>query len=193
MAVEEEHEGAPSALSNLLRPAFAGMQRFLTRKRSPRRDPTRGRVQFQPVARVVRWDGEPEHHRTEECRPGTCGNPGGTGHHSEVRPEGFVWEGTHFHTLTEALENQAFRIWYEAGGQAVVEAGKLVVREDLYGADEKQPLPTYNFRIEEHIHEMSPAEVAAYRAHGEVPKRFRRRGRNKPKPSTLELSGDQEE
>jgi hypothetical protein len=105
-----------------------------------------------------------------------------------VREDGFDWCGRHFSCLEEAKENQAFVLWYEKGkfegeqgvsGKDVMAKGKMVLRPALYGADEEPPLPSYNFFLNEHIEEMTPQEIRDYQTRGEVPKRLRRRGRNK--------------
>ncbi|KKL07337.1 hypothetical protein LCGC14_2587020, partial [marine sediment metagenome] len=112
-------------------------------------------------------------------------NPGGYGHHSEVEPDGFDWEGTHFHSLFEARENQAFCQWYETGGEEVLKRGKMILRPVLYGTRERLPLPRFNFFLHENTEKMTAQEILAYNRTGEIPVRLRRRGRNKPKPEAL--------
>ncbi|KKK61570.1 hypothetical protein LCGC14_3013010 [marine sediment metagenome] len=175
-------------------PSFAGMWRFLKgrlgRPTPPRLDATKLPVQFQPYFRVVVWDGAPDDHLTAECAlPPVCALPGEYGEHSEVRPDGFEWEGARFHSLFDALENQAFRRWYETGGQEILERGELTVRAPLYREDERPPLPTFNFFLHENMEKMTAQEIMAYRRTGEVPTRLRRRGRNKTKPEALEEVG----
>ncbi len=172
-------------------PVFPGMWRYLKgrlgRPKPPQNDPIKVRVQFRPCFKVTAWNGSSDDHRTEECAPPSkCAEHGRYGQHSEVRPNGFDWEGTHFHGLFDALENQAFQKWYEEGGQEVLEEGKLIQREPQYREGKRPPLPTFNFFLHENIVKMTGAEILAYRRTGEVPKRLRRRGRNKPKSEALE-------
>ncbi len=171
--------------------SFPGMWQYLKgrlgRPRPPRRDATKPPVMFQPCYRVKVWDGLPDEHRTAECSPPPiCSNPDGHGQHGEVVPDGFDWEGTHFHSLFEAQENQAFRHWYEEDGEEIVKRGKLVARPPLYHARERLPIPRFNFFLHENIEKMTPQEIVAYRRTGEIPKRLRRRGRNKSKPDASE-------
>lgn len=181
----------PHAFAGLMRPSFPGLrnlwQRFGGRK-PPRFDPTQQQVWFQPRFRVTTWTGTADLHTNEECILPHCDNPGGLGHHSEVRPDGFDWCGCHFSCLAEAQENQAFVAWYEKGefeeqsveiGKDVMAKGKMVLRPALYRADESPPLPQYNFFLHEHIEKMTRQEIMDYQTRGEVPKRLRRRGRNK--------------
>jgi hypothetical protein len=194
MADEEEQQigGAiPRAIATIMRPSFPGFRNIWRRfggQKPPRHDPTKARVWFQPCFRVVGWDGNADLHTTEPCSPHHCSAPDGIGRHSEVRPDGFDWCGTHFSGLAEAKENQAFLLWYEDGifegeqtqpGKDVMAKGKLVLWPALYGAQEEPPLPRFNFFLHEHVDEMTPQEIRAYRATGEVPTRLRRRGRAK--------------
>lgn len=172
-------------------PSFAGMWRYLKgrlgRPRPPRHDAAKTLVQFQPCYRVKEWDGSPDDHRTAECvSVPACSSPGKYGRHSEVVPDGFNWEGVHFHSLFEAQENQAFHQWYELDGEEVLKRGKMVVRPALYGTRESLPLPRFNFFLHENIDKMTAQEILAYNRTGEIPSRLRRRGRNKPKPEALE-------
>ncbi len=190
---EEQPEGGsiPSAIVNIMRPAFPGIRNLWRRfggRKPPRFDPTKHQVWFQPCFIEVNWTGTADLHTTDECILPHCDNPGGLGHHSEIRPDGFNWCGQHFSCLEEALENQAFTNWYEHGlfegeeverGKNIMKKGKMLLRPPLYGATEEPPLPKYNFFLHEHIDEMTPEEVRTYQTAGEVPKRFRRRGRNK--------------
>lgn len=183
MADEPEESNQPDALVHTT-PSFAGMWRFvkgrLGRPRPPQRDSAKALVMFQPQYRVVIWDGEPDDHITGECAPLVCAEPGKFGEHSEVRPNGFDWEGIHFHGLYDALENQAFHNWYESEGKEVLERGEIVLRSPQYADGKKVPLPRFNFFLHEHVEKMTAQEVMEYRRSGTVPKRLRRRGRNKP-------------
>lgn len=166
------------------RPSFPGFRWLADRwphgRRPPQRDPARSLAVFEPCSRVVDWDGEATDHRTEECRLPHCKKPGEWGRHSEVRPDGFIWEGARFASLPEALENQAFARWYEEeGGRKVVEDAQVVLTPLQYRDDEAPPLPKYNFFLGDHIDEMTAEEIRAYRMNGEVPTRLRRRGRAK--------------
>lgn len=158
----------------------------------PRFDPQRSRVIFQPINRLIRWDGYAKDHQTEACAFPRCrADSEGYGRHDEVRPEGFIWEDVYFHSLEDALGNQAFREWYENGGQEIVERRDIVMRPAQYQPHEAPPLPRYNFLIHEHLGEMTPEEIHAYYARGEIPVRLRRRGRSKAKPSTLSISDEE--
>lgn len=169
---------------------FAGLWRYikgrLGRPMPPQRDPTKMPVAFQPRFRVVIWQGDPADHLSAECVVLLCSDPSKYGEHNEVRPDGFDWEGAHFPSLFEALENQAFRQWYETGGQEVLERNQLVLHDPLYRDNEQPPLPRFNFFLHENIEKMTASEVLAYRRVGEIPKRLRRRGRNKPPSDALE-------
>ncbi len=170
---------------------FEGMWRYARgragRPKVPRHDPSKPPIVFQPHFRVMTWRGSADIHRTEKCgEPPKCSNPGIDGEHSETVPDGFTWEGVRFHGLFGALENQAFRQWYEAGGQQILERGDLVLRAPQYREDDLPPLPRFNFFLHENLGKMTPQEIIAYRQTGEVPKRLRRRGRNKPKEAPLE-------
>lgn len=188
--VSNEEDQVPDALVHTA-PSFADMWRYikgrLGRPNPPRYDPTKMPVQFQPRFRVTIWDGSPGDHLTAECAPPpVCSNPGEYGEHSEVRPDGFDWEGACFHGLFDAMENQAFRQWYESGGQEILERGELVIRAPQYRVGERPPLPPFNFFLHENMDKMTAQEIMAYRRSGEIPARLRRRGRNKPKPDALE-------
>lgn len=187
--MDEDSDQVPDALVRSV-PSFAGMWRYLKgrlgRPAPPRRDPTKLPVQFQPRYRVVVWEGEPGDHIIGECETLVCSKPGKYGEHSETRPNGFDWEGAYFHGPHDAMENQSFRQWYESGGREILERGELVIRAPQYRDNERPPLPTFNFFLHEHIEQMTVKEIIAYRRSGEVPKRFRRRGRNKPKLDALE-------
>ncbi len=184
-----EPDQIPDALVHVA-PSFAGMWRYLKgrlgRPRPLRHDPTKLPVRFQPRFRVVVWEGEAGDHRVSGCTPLVCAKPGEYGEHNEVRPNGFDWEGAYFPGLPDALENQAFRHWYEYDGQEILERGKIVLRDPQYRYNERPPLPAFNFFLHENIEKMTPQEILAYRRSGEIPKRLRRRGRNKPKPDALE-------
>lgn len=194
MADEEEQQtgGAiPRAIAYIMQPSFPGFRNVWRRfggRKPPRHDPSKARVWFRPCSIVVGWDGKADLHTTEPCAPRHCSNPNGIGRHSEARPDGFEWCGARFSCLAEAKENQAFLRWYEEGifegeqtqlGKDVIAKGKLVLRPALYGAQEEPPLPRFNFFLHEHVDEMTAQEIRAYYAVGEVPKRFRRRGRAK--------------
>lgn len=191
---EETPEGGslPSAIVNIMRPAFPGLRNLWRRfggHKPPRFDPTQHRVWYQPRFRVYSWHGSADLHVTDTpCMLPHCAHPGEDGVHSEVRPDGFDWCGSHFSCVAEALKNQAFAAWYEHGlfegqevelGKDIVEKGKMILRPALYGTNEEPPLPPYNFFLHEHINEMLPHEIVTYKRSGEVPKRFRRRGRQK--------------
>ena len=170
---------------------FENMWRYargrLGRPKVPRRDPTKVPIVFQPWFRVVCWEGSADAHRTEKCAPPPkCSHPNSGGQHSETVPDGFSWEGTRFHGLFDAMENQAFRQWYEADGQEVLERGIIVLRAPQYREDDPAPLPRFNFFLHENIGKMTSQEIVAYKQTGEIPKRLRRRGRNKSKDETLE-------
>lgn len=187
---DDNESGMPDALVHVA-PSFAGMWRYLRgrlgRPRPPRQDAAKTPVVFRPCFHVVVWDGLADDHRTTECAPPpVCSKPGEHGTHSEVRPDGFDWEGVHFHSLFDALENQAFCRWYETGGQEILERGELVVRPPQYDAGARPPLPPFNFFLHENVEKMTAQEIMAYRRTGDIPKRLRRRGRNKPKPDALE-------
>ena len=168
-----EGDQLPDALIHTT-PSFPGIWRYLKgrlgRPRPPRRDPTKLPVQFQPHFRVVVWEGSPDDHRTAECAPLVCAAFGKHGEHSEVRPDGFDWEGAHFHGLFDALENQAFQQWYKTGGQEVLERGELIVRAPQYQEGKQPPLPTFNFFLHENIEKMTAKEITAYRRTGDVPR-----------------------
>ncbi len=189
---QPEGDSIPSAIINLARPSFPGIRNLWRRfggRKPPRFDPTKHRVWYQPCFRVYSWCGPAEWHVTDDpCVVPHCDHPGKDGQHSEVRDDGFDWCGRHFSCLTEALENQAFTNWYEHGlfegeeverGKDIMKKGKMVLRPPLYGATEEPPLPKYNFFLHEHVDEMTQEEIQDYKTTGEVPKRFRRRGRNK--------------
>lgn len=184
MADERDESRQPDALVHT-RPSFGGMWRFLRgrpgRPTPPKRDPSKVLVTFQPRYRVVIWEGPSEDHITGKCAPLVCSNPDAWGEHSETRPDGFDWEGTHFHSLHDALENQAFQQWYEREGEDVLAQDAIVLRDPQYADGKKPPLPAFNFFIHEHIEEMTAKEIMDYRRNGTVPKHLRRRGRNKPK------------
>ncbi len=188
MADKEHPAGeAETAIEITRQPYFSGMRRFMQRfwrggRMPPRYDGTHSPIEYQPLFRVVEWYGAPDQHTTGPCGdPPHCSVPGGSGRHSEVRPAGLVWGEVQFSCLEEALANQAFRHWYEnKGGKAVVDKGKMTLFKPLYEDEHKPPLPEYNFFLHEHVNEMSAQEIQAYRNTGEVPKRFRRRGRARP-------------
>lgn len=187
MPDEESHEAPmPPTWSA----TFAGLWRYvkgrLGRPMPPQYDPAQMPVAFQPRFRVVVWEGEATDHLSAECAVLLCSKPGRAGEHSEVRPDGFSWEGAYFPSTFEALENQAFRQWYESGGREIVERGDLVLHDPLYRDGESPPLPRFNFFLHENIEKMTASEVLAYRRSGEIPKRLRRRGRNNPPSDALE-------
>lgn len=185
---DEQAGDAQTAIEITRQPYFPGMRQWLRRwwrggREPPRYDGTHSPVEYRPCFRVVEWNGSPDHHTGgAPCgTPPHCSIPGGQGRHSEVRPDGLDWGEVHFSCLEEALANQAFRNWYEnENGKAVVDKGVMTLHKPYYGADQKPPLPPYNFFLSEHVHEMSVQEVRAYQRTGEVPTRFRRRGRAKP-------------
>lgn len=190
MGDDNDDDQRPDALVHF-QPTFAGMWRYLKgragRPQPLRVDPTKLPVQFQPLYRVTVWSGSPDDHLTAECAPPpVCSQPGKYGEHSEIRPDGFIWEGAHFHGLFDALANQAFRQWYDGKGQEVLERGQLIVRDPQYREGELPPLPNFNFFLYENIAKMTAQEIIAYRQSGEIPKRLRRRGRSKAKPVELE-------
>ncbi len=185
----------PSAIAALVRPSFPGFaalwKRF-GRRKPPRFDPSRAEVFFCPVKRVAEWDGPADLHTTDECVLPFCDHPGEVGRHTEVRPHGFYWASVYFSCLAEAMTNTAFVHWYEEGflvsdgttgdkGKDVIKKDKLVLRDALYGINDEPPLPPYNFFLNEHLEEMTSGEINAFKKHGEVPKRLRRRGRARGK------------
>ena len=196
MSDDEEKQSAgpiPSVIASITRPAFPGLRNLWRRfggRKPPRFDPTKSQVWFRPCFRVCGWYGAADLHVTDPCAPPHCSKPNDLGQHSEVREDGFEWCGRHFSCLAEAIENQAFALWYEDGifegeqterGEDVIQKGKLVLRPALYGDDEEPPLPKYNFFLHEHLDEMTSQEIRDYQTAGEVPVRLRRRGRNRPK------------
>lgn len=191
---DADTDGQDTASETLIRhvaPAFAGMWRFMRgrigRPSPPHRDPSKVMIIFQPHYRVVAWEGPESGHIVSACIPLRCEtDTKGNGHHNEARPDGFTWEGARFHGLHAALENQAFRQWYETGGKETVEREEMVLRPDQYARGAKPPLPAFNFFLHEHIMQMSSREIAEYRRVGTIPKRLRRRGRNKRSSSALE-------
>ena len=191
---DEQQEGGsiPSAIINIMRPAFPGIRNMFRRfggHQPPRFDPTQHRVWYRPCFRVYSWQGEANLHVTDDpCVVPHCSHPGEDGQHSEVRADGFDWCGQHFSCLPEALANQAFTEWYEKGlfegeeverGKDIMKKGKMILRPALYGANEEPPLPKFNFFLHEHVHEMLAHEITEYKRSGEVPKRLRRRGRGR--------------
>lgn len=152
-------------------PWFPGMPLInkLRGREVPRRDPSKHPIQFQPLYKIVEWQGDEHEECTDLCRPHDRV-------HAERRDNGFVWEGVYFPTLVDALQNQAFRRWYEDEGKVVVDAGRPVARPAQYGEDDDPPRPPFGFRLEEHFHEMTNAEILEYRRTGFVPPRLRRRG-----------------
>ena len=190
---EQQKSGSiPSAIVNIMRPAFPGIRNLWRRfggHQPPRFDPTQHPVWYRPCSRVYSWRGSADGHVTDDpCVLPHCSHPGEDGQHSEVRDDGFDWCGRHFSCLAEALENQAFTDWYEHGlfegtdvelGKNIMAKGEMLLRPPLYGEMEEPPLPQYNFFLNEHVDEMLPHEILEYKRSGEVPKRFRRRGRQK--------------
>ncbi len=191
---EQQAEGGSlsPAISSIMRPSFPGIRNFFRRfggRKPPRFDPTQHRVWYQPCFRVYQWRGAADLHVTDDpCVIPHCSHPDEFGQHSEVRDDGFDWCGSHFSCLTEGLENQAFTDWYEHGsfegqeverGKDIMKKGKMLLRPPLYGVNEEPPLPPYNFFLHEHQDEMLPHEIAEYKRSGEVPKRLRRRGRQR--------------
>jgi len=180
---QETEQGLPAMNA---RPTFAGIRKVWRRLRGkvPHFDPVKTKIEFQPISKAVKWTGGADGHITEECgrfcQLNSSASTPDWGQHSEIRPDGLFWGGTRFSSLELALENQAFAAWYENGGKEVVMAGKMVLTNPIYGEDEEPPLPPYNFFLHEHQNDMTPTEVRSYRAIGEVPKRFRKRGRNRP-------------
>ncbi len=187
---DEEETPSGSAIG-LTRPSFPGFRNMFKRlggKKPPRHDPSQSPVWYQPRFCIIHWDGAAEHHITDPCILPHCDNPGGDGHHSEVRNDGFDWCGVHFSSLVEGLENGAFKSWYEDGifegeeverGEEVMAKGKMVLRPPLYEDENSPPLPPYNFYLHEHVNEMTQKEILAWKKTGDVPKRLRRRGRTK--------------
>ena len=169
-----------------MRPSFPGFRRLLRgfgSRHPPRFDGSKSPVEYRPCFRVVAWYGVADQHTGgARCStPPDCSVPGGEGRHSEVRPDGLDWGGAHFSSMVEALANQAFRQWYEnEGGKAVVDKGEMTLYPPYYGEDGKPPLPPYNFFLIEHVDEMSVQEIRLYQREGIIPKRFRRRGRQRP-------------
>ncbi len=193
---EEEPEGLiPSAIAQLVRPSFPGLQALMRRvgwRRTPRFDPARAHVFYRPVNRVAEWDGPAELHTTDECVLPFCDHPGEVGRHTEVRPHGFYWCTVYFSCIQEAMANTAFVRWYEEGllvsdgttgdkGKDVIKKGRLVLRDAMYGINEEPPLPPFNFFLADHQDEMTSGEIMAFKKQGEVPKRLRRRGRARRK------------
>ncbi len=189
---DEELSDAP--LTPRFAATFSGLWRYLKgrlgRPVPPQYDPTKMPVAFQPLFRVVVWQGDPaDHLSADDCAVLLCSVPGEYGEHSEVRPNGFTWEGAYFPSMFEAMENQAFRQWYDDGGQEIVERGDLILHDPLYQDNEQPTLPRFNFFLHENIEKMTTAEVLAYRRRGDIPKRLRRRGRNRNEPSPDALEG----
>ena len=187
---DEEETPSGSAIG-LTRPSFPGFRNMFKRlggKKPPRHDPSQSPVWYQPRFCIIHWDGAAEHHITDPCILPHCDNPGGDGHHSEVRNDGFDWCGVHFSSLVEGLEHGACKSWYEDGifegeeverGEEVMAKGKMVLRPPLYEDENSPPLPPYNFYLHEHVNEMTQKEILAWKKTGDVPKRLRRRGRTK--------------
>ncbi len=134
-------------------------------------DPSKTPVEYMTTSRLVTWDGDKDGHSVDECH---CLNLSDTGwgRHEEVRPSGLSFEGVHFNSLAEALQNQAFAAWYE-DNKEIVDKDQIVVREPLYKEGEEPQRGRYGFLLHEHTYEMSHSEINLYKRTGEIPSRFK--------------------
>ncbi len=153
-------------------PGLKWFQRWRGARPIPMVDQNQAPLIFQPTFRLVKWEGYRESHTAEVCR---CPHlaESGQGFHSEVRPDGLVYEGVHFHSCGEALENQSFAAWYaEEGNKEIVDASQLAIRLPQYLEGEDPPRAPYGFLLHEHAHEMTNAEIHKFRRDAEIPSRF---------------------
>ena len=153
-------------------PGIKWVQRWRGRNQPPQYDPNKSMLIFQPMFRLVKWEGYREGHIIEYCN---CANlsESGQGFHEEIRPHGLLFEGVPFNSLEEAMDNQAFAAWYEEAGKEQVDASHVVVRPPQFRDGEEPPRPAYGFLIHEHAHEMTNAEIMRYKRDADIPGRFK--------------------